>query len=286
MPSLHDAMPHAAVGSEPGSEGVANYYSARADKTITDYVRGNRRITAQHEFLSRSIPRTAKGVLVVGCGSGQEAHHIATRVARGAEVLAVDISEERLNIARVLFPHRRIRYQRLDVLRDRIEGVWDVIVLPDVYEHIPIPDREDLHRALATALAPSGWIVLTCPSSHKQASLRAAGSGLQIVDETVALADLMKLAADVGGELTYFSMVSVWQMNDYVHAMIERGVAPGVPLAPESMVPAKGWPRAARTEVVRSALRRALGIEKWARWARRRTVERRLGRGRGEGRRW
>lgn len=219
---------------------VEAFYDSFSRRFVEDVVQGNERIFLQLDFFARAIPPNVNSVLVIGSGSGQGAHFIATNVAKNARVLAVDISGNNLRLGQAMFPNERIEYRKADVINDPLEGHWDVIVLPDVYEHIPKEARRNLHLNLNRLLSSSGRILFTVPSPGKQASLYAAGEGLQIVDEIVTLEDLCLVAADVGGALTYFRMVSAWETNDYIHAMVERGVEQVKPIGDSDMLPIKG----------------------------------------------
>jgi len=99
-----------------------------------------------------------------------------------------------------------------------------------------------LHARLNSALTQSGRIVVTVPSPGKQESLRTSGQGLQIIDETITLQDLVRLAEDVRGTLTYFNMISVWDTNDYIHAVVEREADHVRVLSETDQMPIKGWP--------------------------------------------
>jgi len=220
---------------------IEAFYDDFSQRFIEDLVEGNERIDQQLDFFARAISSRAKAVLVIGCGSGQGVHFIASNVAKNAKLLAVDISRENLRLARTLFSHPRIEYRKADITVDRIEGVWDIIVLPDVYEHIPKESRQNLHAAFNELLSSTGRVLVTVPSPGKQASLYARGEGLQIVDEVVTLEDLNSMAAEVGGALTYFNMISVWETNDYIHAVIERQALPVRAISELDMVLIKGW---------------------------------------------
>jgi SAM-dependent methyltransferase len=206
------------------------FYDAFSTQIVRDYVRGNRRVERQLAFLRFAIPSTVARVLVIGCGAGESARFIAARVARGSEVVGLDISGENLRLARALHAHSRVTYKQLDVLVEPLDGTFDVAVLPDVYEHIPLSLRGSLHDKLNRVLTTNGRLLLTIPSPAKQAALTAAGRGLQIIDEVVTVQDLMNLARDVGGELTYLNLISVWEANDYIHAAITRGSSSVAPL--------------------------------------------------------
>jgi SAM-dependent methyltransferase len=222
---------------------VESFYDEFSARFVNDIAGGNERIQQQLEFLSRTIPPNLRSMLVIGSGSGQAAHYIAARLAPQAKVLAVDISGENLRLASAVFSHPRVEYRKVDVISDPLEGHFEAILLPDVYEHIPKTARGVLHQKLDRLLSSDGKILFTVPSPGKQASLYATGEGLQIIDEVVTLDDL-KLAADaVHGILTYFNMISVWETNDYIHAVIERDAARVRQMDTRDRIPLKGWAR-------------------------------------------
>lgn len=210
------------------------FYDEFSQTFVRDYVFGNRRVDRQFAFLKAAIPPTISSALVIGCGSGDSSKFLAKRIAPGCTVLAIDISSANLRLAQALHAHPRVSYRKVDVLATdeggEIRGPFDVVVLPDVYEHIPKDQRSVLHARLDRLLAPNGRVLLTVPSPAKQASLKEKGSGLQIVDEVVTADDLQTLAHDVHGELTYLNLISVWDANDYMHAAIARGTARLAPI--------------------------------------------------------
>ena len=234
---------------------VKTYYDERSRQWARQFASGNRRIDRQRALVSAAIRRDATTVLVIGCGIGDLAYHIASRVASTAHVLATDISSEAVDIARRLHAHRRVTYRVLDAVTDEIEGEYDVIILPDTYEHIPAPLRKTLHERLARAMSARSMCILTLPSPSHQRYLKEQGEGLQIVDEIVTLDDLQAFAQDVGGELSYFNMIHVWRANDYIHAVIERAAA-AAPLVSADRTPLKRAP----DSVWRRRLLRATGI--------------------------
>lgn len=221
---------------------VEAYYNEFSPKFVEDFVHGNDRVKRQLDFFAEAIPPETRRVLVIGCGSGQGAHHIATRIATEARVLGVDISESNLRLASALFAHERVEYRRMDVTRETPDGEWDIIVLPDVYEHIPREAHARLHARLDQLLAPRGKVLFTLPSPGYQKHLYKTGEGLQVVDEIITMEDLVQFAANVKGELTYFRLISIWLTNDYLHAMIERGSEEMREIGAADSLPVKGLP--------------------------------------------
>ncbi|MEE8106864.1 MAG: class I SAM-dependent methyltransferase [Planctomycetota bacterium] len=217
---------------------IEAYYDEFTENFVRDFIEGNERVRRQLRFFHGALPAAAEKVLVVGCGSGEGAYHVACQGASNTEVLAVDLSGKAIEIAQRLFPHPRVEYRKLDVLTEHLEGSWDAILLPDVYEHIPSDRRGDLHARLRALLAHDGVVLITVPSPGKQEALRVRGDGLQIIDETVTAMDIAKMGDELGAPLSYMRLVSVWEQDDYMHAVLSRGAARVAPLArrPEGLV--------------------------------------------------
>lgn len=243
-----------------------DFYDAFSSTFVRDYVRGNRRVDRQLEFVSAATPSNARRALVIGCGSGESSVFLA-ELLPDSHVLGVDLSPRNIELANRLFPHPRVTYRVADMTRDALDGEqpFDVILLPDVYEHIPVDARGTLHRTLRRLLTSRGRILLTLPSPGKQKALAESGEGLQPVDETITLSDLSDLANAVDADLTHFNLVSIWDSNDYVHAVVERGSGTLGPLDSHSRIPLKGWPSGRAPELLsrsaaftRRLVRRAL----------------------------
>jgi SAM-dependent methyltransferase len=223
------------------SNAVATYYDEFSRNFIRDYVHGNLRVCRQRTFLRSSVPPESRSVLVLGCGSGETCDYIARRVARQAQVLGVDISPQAIAMANRMFPHPRISYRVVDVTSESPGGTFDVIFLPDVYEHIPRDKRQTLHEQMAKLLAPQGRVLVTSPYPGAYWDRRREADDMQIIDEDVFLPDMVTMAQQVGGQLTYFNVISVWHPNDYFHAMAERSAQSEAAVARQDKLPIKGW---------------------------------------------
>ena len=129
-------------------------------------------------------------------------------------------------------------------------------------------------------MASGGRLLLTVPSPFHQKALTARGESLQVVDEVVSIEDLLKLASDIGGRLTYFQMISVWCVNDYIHAMIERDAGRYGSLTESEKLPIKGWLRGTLVDRVWTWVIKLSRWNAWCRLARRWRVRMRLPRDR------
>jgi SAM-dependent methyltransferase len=95
-------------------------------------------------------------VLDLGCGAGQLAHHLATGGA--AEVLAVDLSEQMLALARTDWAHPRVTYQRAAIEDVRFPPARFDLVVSSLALHY-VDDYRGLVGRIAEWLAPRGALV-------------------------------------------------------------------------------------------------------------------------------
>lgn len=213
------------------SKEIDDYYDRFAERFVQDYIRGNWRIDHQKRFFASALSCETRTLLVVGCGSGETALFLARHVVPQAQVLGVDLSQKAVDFGNTMFRHPRVQLRRANVITDPpLGGSWDAIVLPDVYEHIEISARPILHERLSALLAADGKILITVPTPAAQRDNEAGAEPLQIVDEPVTAEDLLMLARDVGGRLTYLRTLSIFRTNDYAHALVERGAEETQPL--------------------------------------------------------
>ncbi|HET9766832.1 MAG TPA: polysaccharide deacetylase family protein, partial [Thermoanaerobaculia bacterium] len=108
-------------------------------------------------LLPAARPRQA---LEVGCAAGHFTAELAGRVDR---LLAVDVAERALALARARCPGREnVRFEHLDVRQQAPAGPFDLVVVGELLHYLP--DRGELDRVvgrLLDALAPGGHLLTT-----------------------------------------------------------------------------------------------------------------------------
>lgn len=106
------------------------------------------------------LPHLSGRVLEIGCGTGTVSDLIAAAVDH---LIAIDIDAAFVDSARVALKGRRnVTVSQADATRDLPDGIFDVVVMLDVLEHIA--DDLAMLRALAVRLNASGRILLKVPA--------------------------------------------------------------------------------------------------------------------------
>lgn len=211
-------------------------------KFMKNFIRGNRRIERQKWYLSGIVPPNARTILVIGCASGEVCHWLRRRVCRRARILGVDISPDYIALANRMFAHPAIEYRVANVLEDVPEGPWDVILFPDVFEHLPKAERGALIRNLAAVCGGNTKIIMTCPTPAHQRLLIERGWGLQPVDELITLEDFQEVARGLNLEVTNFMSVHVHRRLDYNYVVLESVPEVCCDLSSSDKVPLRSWP--------------------------------------------
>lgn len=169
-----------------------------------DYLFG----TAPNEYLSSQAPRLAAGqrALAVGDGEGRNAVWLARQ---GLEVTLVDISPVGLDKARRLARRHDCRIETIAADLTRWDWPLDRFDLAvEIFVHVPVADRQAIHRAMAACLKPGGLALVeafrkgqaggtsggprTAPLLYDAASLAEDFAGLQtleLLEGTVLLAE-------------------------------------------------------------------------------------------------
>jgi trans-aconitate 2-methyltransferase len=201
------------------SSDVKGFYDRFSDEVLLeDFRRVNLRQEAIKELCGKYVPKGCR-VLEIGCGVGIIAGHLKKTVGR---YVGVDISERNVEIAREYVRDAGFEFKVLDVIEKSGEldscGLFDVVILPDVIEHIPKDRYKVLFEVIERHLDRPGVVLFTFPSPEYQEHLKANDpSALQVVDETVELGDLLR---HTSLKLHFFAYRDVWNRNQYIHAAL------------------------------------------------------------------
>lgn len=211
------------VVAEPTQAVVRNYYDARVDEKLSDFIYRLPRIEVAIETLAEWAPSNPRRILELGCGIGATSWRMA-RAWPKAEVIGIDPSTASIEVAKTCFQLPNLIYYAGFLNEWDFEQEFDLIVLMDVYEHIPPSDREVLHASLRRLLSRESRLILMMPTpAHQDFLRRHHPGGLQPVDEHIYPQQIIMLADHVDARLLYYREVGVWHYGDYFHVVLGRG---------------------------------------------------------------
>jgi SAM-dependent methyltransferase len=112
------------------------------------------------EWTARHAPDGAgRRALVVGCGFGRDAEHLA---ALGFRTTAFDISETAIRCARERFPESTVDYRAADLLDPPAEwaGAFDLVVESITVQSLPLSVRAAAIAGVRRMVAPGGELLV------------------------------------------------------------------------------------------------------------------------------
>lgn len=197
-------------------ENVAGYYDRYVERQRSAGV--NER---HHLILQLALAEglgTAKRVLEIGCGIGTLTG-LMSAAAPAARIHAVDLSPASIAAGREALARRtNITWQVADVVHTRPEGTFDLIVLPDVLEHIPEEHHAALFGRLRGLLAPGGRVLLHSPDPYYSEWVRTHHPEQhQVIDLALDLPALIERIHAAGLTLARFQRHRIWmEAPDYM----------------------------------------------------------------------
>jgi SAM-dependent methyltransferase len=175
-------------------------------------------VNARHKSIARLLIsfglQPDHRVLEIGCGIGTVTGLVAEKLSAGGSLLATDLSPKSIEAAkRRLAGFGNVRLLAGDILSLDLNDIFDVVVLPDVIEHIPIESHPALFGRVAGWLKPEGFAFLHYPNPFYLEWLHEHRPELlQIVDQPIHADILLANASPQGLYLehyeTYFDLDS------------------------------------------------------------------------------
>jgi trans-aconitate 2-methyltransferase len=171
--------------------GIRHYYDQLSPRQVDAGV--NLRHRSISSWMRQFGVGASDSVLEIGCGVGTQSELIAKLVTKGP-IRACDQDDQ-----------------------------FDVIVLPDVLEHIPQRDHASLFQKLSSWLAPHGKVIIHTPEPFfLEWQIKTAPHSLQIIDQPVHTSVLARNATAAGLYIHFLSSYSIWKNQpDYQIALLK-----------------------------------------------------------------
>lgn len=184
-------------------------------------------VTSRHHAIIAALRdagwRRGHRVLEIGCGVGTLTELLVRGLGRDGSLVATDLSPRSVEFAKQRLGERdHLRLLAGNVLELELDERFDVVVLPDVIEHIPLALHRELFQRVSSWLAPEGFVVLNYPNPLYLEWCRTNRPELlQVVDQPVHADVLLANAYSASLYLESLRTYSVWiRQGDYVVAVL------------------------------------------------------------------
>lgn len=123
---------------------------------------------ATMEFmLARLDCAPSSRVVDIGCGDGRFSREIAASFPQ-AEVVGLDYSARAVGLAKAMNRDvGNLEFRAVDIVAEKGLGTFDLAILMEVFEHVPLAAADAFMGAVSDLLAPGGVLHLTVPHSNK-----------------------------------------------------------------------------------------------------------------------
>jgi trans-aconitate 2-methyltransferase len=166
-------------------------------------------------------------VLEIGCGVGTVSELILRYLSDEGHLTAVDISPKSVAVsARLAHKYNNATFEVKDFTGEIIDKKFDVIILPDVIEHIPFVLYKKLFENLYEMLKSDGFIFIHIPHpNYLEWLIRNKREELQIIDQPVYTDRLLSVVYPIGFYVHYLKSYSIYtEGEDYQIVILKQKV--------------------------------------------------------------
>lgn len=163
-------------------------------------------------------------VLEVGCGIGTVSSLILSFITEG-KFVGIDISDESITLAKKLnSKYKNAEFVVNDMSDYHHEIKFDFVVLPDVLEHIPVEQHNNLFRVLSLLTAESAIVLINIPEPHcLNWARKVIPEKLQIIDQSLSMQDLLNHSYPHGFELYSLNSYCLqYSEADYTSVILKK----------------------------------------------------------------
>jgi 2-polyprenyl-3-methyl-5-hydroxy-6-metoxy-1,4-benzoquinol methylase len=120
------------------------------------------------EFMLKKIETLGPSSIVdIGCGDGRLTREIFLENSN-KKVLGIDYSERAIKLAQAMNSDLTgIEFKSIDITSRSFDEKFDLAVLMEVYEHIPLDAISEFLAGVRSLIKPEGLLLLTVPHTNK-----------------------------------------------------------------------------------------------------------------------
>lgn len=202
-------------------EEISGFYDEFSEKQ--EETGANERLISLYKRIKKWGLHSESKVLELGCGVGAFTKLLAKTVKKGA-VEAVDLSPKSIQIAQKTVKNHKINFKTDDVVHytTTLQNL-DFITLMDVIEHIPVELHAELFLNIAKQSSEKTLILINIPNPYYlEYQIREKHPELQIIDQPVWFASMVKNLDEADLEIIFFEKYSIWHREDYDFFLIRK----------------------------------------------------------------
>lgn len=200
---------------------VADFYDDFTDRQLAVGVNDRHRQIAA--AMKRAGWRDGQRVLEIGAGIGTLTELLLEGIGPTGLLHATDLSPKSIEVARTRLGLRpNLEVSAGDVLTLELDRTFDVIVLPDVIEHIPLELHGKLFSRVRQWLRDDGFAFLNYPNPYYLAwCLEHEPELLQIIEQPIYADALASHVYANGLYIHSLETYSIWiEQGDYTRAVL------------------------------------------------------------------
>ena len=157
--------------------------------------------------------KTTHNVLELGSGIGTVSELLLRYLSSLGSLIVTDISEKNIKIAKkkLLRKYKNVSFLLGDVLKLKFSSKFDLVLLPDVLEHIPLEKHLKLFLKLKDCLSENGFILIHIPDpSYQEWLMKNNSHEMQIIDQAIHLKGLSQIIEEAGLKIVFLKSYSIY----------------------------------------------------------------------------
>jgi len=206
-----------------GNDVIEGYYDEYVARQVRTGVNNRHRAITKFARSKCGLNSHSK-LLEIGCGVGTATSLFADIITSGS-ILAVDISPKSIETAKqVLGNANNIEFRVSDMSDFDEPSSFDIIILPDVLEHIPREQHKNLFERLERSLTKDGTILINIPDADYTDYIRDNQPELlQVVDQSLRFADFADALAGTNLDVICWERYSIFMKPfDYRRIILKK----------------------------------------------------------------
>ncbi len=184
----------------------------------------NRHLSILEHLREAGLKRDHR-VLEIGCGIGTVSELILRYLSKNGFLHSVDISPKSILLANArLKKYENVLVEEKDLTKESLNGQFDVIVLPDVIEHIPLALHDAFFRNIFNFLKPDGFVFIHIPHPNNlEWMVKNEHEGLQIIDQPIFTNNLCAIVYPIGFYIHFLKSYSIYCVDhDYQIIILKK----------------------------------------------------------------